>query len=54
MRLSEIVAPMVSGTIPEALAEAGLPTNPVHVLDVAMFLPAVRAGAAGDRVRRTS
>ncbi len=39
--LSEIVPPILSGTVPEALAEAGLVTNPVHVLDLAVFLPAV-------------
>ena len=41
--LSEIVPPMVSGTTPEALREVGLPTNPVHVLDLAVFLPSVLA-----------
>ena len=34
---------MVSGTTPEALQEVGLPTNPVHVLDLAVFLPSVLA-----------
>ena len=43
--LSEIVPSMLAGTVPDALAEAGLPTNPVHVLDLAVFLPA--AGLAG-------
>jgi hypothetical protein len=37
--LSEIVPPMLAGTVPEVLAETGLPTNPVHVLDLALFLP---------------
>jgi hypothetical protein len=44
--LSEIVPAMLEGTTPEVVAEAGLPTNPVHVLDLAVFLPAaVLAGA---------
>jgi len=48
--LSEIVPATLSGTIPEALAEAGLPTNPVHVLDLALFLPA--AVVAGGLLAR--
>ncbi len=42
--LSEIIPPAIQGTVPEALDEAGLPTNPVHVLDLALFLPAVMLG----------
>lgn len=38
--LSEIVPPMVGGTVPDVVREAGLRTNPVHVLDLALFLPA--------------
>jgi len=39
--LREIIASLVGGTeLPSAL-ELGLPTNPVHVLDLAVFLPAV-------------
>jgi hypothetical protein len=37
--LSEIIPAMIAGTTPEALREVGLPTNPVHVLDLAVFLP---------------
>lgn len=48
--LSEIVPPMVAGTTPEAVREAGLFTNPVHVLDLALFLPA--AVAAGVLLAR--
>ena len=39
--LSEIVPPMLSGDAPEALKEVGLLTNPVHVLDLALLLPAL-------------
>jgi hypothetical protein len=39
--LSEVVPAMLSGTTPEALREVGLLTNPVHVLDLALLLPAV-------------
>ena len=39
--LSEIIPPLVSGTTPEALREVGLPTKPVHVLDLGVFLPAL-------------
>jgi hypothetical protein len=38
--LSEILPATLAGTTPEALGEAGIPTNPVHVLDLAVFLPA--------------
>jgi hypothetical protein len=38
--LSEILPATVAGTTPEAYAKAGVPTNPVHVLDLAVFLPA--------------
>jgi hypothetical protein len=39
--LMEIVPASAAGTIPSSVAEAGLPTNPVHVIDLSMFLPAV-------------
>jgi hypothetical protein len=42
--LSEIVPPMVVGTTPDALKEVGLLTNPVHVLDLALLLPALVIG----------
>jgi hypothetical protein len=38
--LSEIVPTIGSGTVPKALREAGLLTNPVHVIDMAVLLPA--------------
>ena len=38
--LSSIVAALVDGSIPSELRETGLPSNPVHVLDMAVFLPA--------------
>ncbi len=39
--LSEIVPAMWTGGTPEALKDVGLPTNPVHVLDLALLLPAL-------------
>lgn len=48
--LAEIIPAMFSGTPPETLAEVGLPTNPVQVLDLALFLPA--AALAGVLLAR--
>jgi len=47
--LAAIASALVSGQPPADLVEAGLPANPVHVLDLALVLPAmvltaVRAG----------
>ncbi len=39
--LKEIIPASISGTIPESVAAAELPTNPVHVIDLSMFLPAI-------------
>lgn len=39
--LMEIVPAIATGTTPEALEEVGLLTNPVHVLDLAILLPAL-------------
>ncbi len=39
--LSDIVPALVDGTAPVAVSDMNLPTNPVHVLDLAFFLPAV-------------
>ena len=39
--LSSVVPALVRGTPPAGLAEAGLITNPVHVLDLALMLPAL-------------
>ncbi|HXF35924.1 MAG TPA: hypothetical protein VNO17_01930 [Actinomycetota bacterium] len=48
--VSEIIPSLFSGTAPEVVREAGLPTNPVHVLDLALLLPA--AIAAGVLLMR--
>jgi len=37
--LSEIIPASVAGTTPKSLVESGLTTNPVHVIDLAIFLP---------------
>ena len=37
--LSEIVPALAQGGVPASLAEVGLPTNPVHVLDLSLVLP---------------
>jgi len=39
--LSEIIPAMETGIIPANLMDAGLPTNPVHAIDLAVFLPGV-------------
>lgn len=39
--LSETVPAILTRTTPEALRDVGLVTNPVHVLDLALFLPAL-------------
>jgi hypothetical protein len=39
--LSEDIPALISGTRPQSLADMALPTNPVHILDLAFFLPAV-------------
>jgi hypothetical protein len=44
--LSEDVPALLDGTTPRTLAEQGVITNPVHVLDLAFFLPAVLLVAA--------
>ena len=41
--LMDIVRALRAGVIPPAAADLGLPTNPVHVLDLAFFLPATIA-----------
>lgn len=38
--LSEDVPALLAGTAPASLAALGVPTNPVHILDLAFFLPA--------------
>lgn len=50
--LGEIVPALAGGRVPESIAAAGLSTNPVHVLDLAIVLPAhVIAGVALMRRR---
>lgn len=45
--LSEDIPALLHGTHPKSLDEAGLPSNPVHVLDLGLTLPAmVLAGIA--------
>jgi hypothetical protein len=39
--LSSIVPPMLRGEIPKELIEVGLPTNPVHIIDLVFFLPSL-------------
>ena len=39
--LSDIIPAIVSGTTPKILLDVGLPTNPVHVIDLAIFLPGI-------------
>ncbi|MEP7228514.1 MAG: hypothetical protein ABI785_14205 [Gemmatimonadales bacterium] len=39
--LSEDVPALLSGTRPQSLSDMALPTNPVHVLDLGFFIPAV-------------
>ncbi len=39
--LSEDVPALLSGNTPQSVIDMALPTNPVHILDLAFFLPAV-------------
>jgi hypothetical protein len=41
--LSEDVPALLSGKTPQSLIDMALPTNPVHILDLGFFLPAVIA-----------
>jgi hypothetical protein len=41
--LSEDVPALLAGARPQSLTDMALPTNPVHILDLAFFLPAVLA-----------
>jgi hypothetical protein len=41
--LSDIVPALMSGVVPEGARQLGLPSSPVHVLDLAFFLPATFA-----------
>ncbi len=39
--IGQIVPAAFSGRIPQSISEAGIPTNPVYVLDLSFFLPAI-------------
>ena len=39
--LSEDVPALLAGGVPQSVRDMALPTNPVHILDLAFFLPAV-------------
>lgn len=39
--LSEDISSVLKGKTPLSIREIGLPTNPVHVLDLALFLPGI-------------
>ena len=39
--LSEDVPALLAGKMPKSVVDMGLPTNPVHILDLSFFLPAV-------------
>jgi hypothetical protein len=41
--LADIVGALRAGRAPTSVADLGVPTNPVHVLDLALFLPAAVA-----------
>lgn len=47
--LSSILGALVAGHVPAELAEAGLVSNPVHVLDLALVLPAMLLTAVNAR-----
>ncbi len=51
--LSEVVPATVSGSVPRAVVDAGLTTNPVWVLDLGLVLPAMIAGGLLLRRHRT-
>jgi hypothetical protein len=39
--LSEDIPALLAGKIPQSVSQANLPTNPVHVLDLGLYLPAI-------------
>lgn len=39
--LSDVIPAIIHDTTPKVLLDAGLPTNPVHVIDLAIFLPGI-------------
>lgn len=50
--LSDIIPALVKGVPPASLAEGGFFTNPVHVLDLSLVLPALALGGASLLRRR--
>jgi hypothetical protein len=44
--LTDIVPALLSGQVPAAARDLGLPSNPVHVLDLAFYLPATFTAGA--------
>ncbi len=38
--LSEDIPALLNGTVPSSVTQAGLPVNPIHVLDMGLYLPA--------------
>jgi hypothetical protein len=53
MWLAEDIPALLSGTPPPSLAEVGLITNPVHVLDLSIVLPALAVAGVALLRRRT-
>jgi hypothetical protein len=51
--LSEDIPALLANTRPQSLVDMALPTNPVHILDLAFFLPAVVA-TGGMLLKRVS
>ena len=52
--LSELVPALVTGRTPASLTEAGLWVNPIHVIDLALVLPAfIVTGIAAVRRQGT-
>ena len=45
--LSQIAAAALTGVVPPEIERAGLPTNPIYALDLALFLPLCIVAAAG-------
>jgi len=39
--LSDLIPSILSNSTPAVIVEAGLPTNPVHVIDLSIFLPGI-------------
>lgn len=51
--LSEDIPSVVTGKIPTGIREIGLPTNPVHVLDLGLFLPGIFLTGIALYMKRT-